>query len=839
MRRCFPFPSTLRNVIPARLQVYLKEKTRRMKTLQACLVALLAIAPVHAGVFAHYSFDSNYNDSSGNARDGTLTDVGTLGNSGIVSTAGNFKFGGGAMNFSADRDYLAVPANTFASGVAYTYAFWAKKAPGDAGGSLQFDMVVGQRDSMVFFIALTNTGLRWRSSDSTTARQADFAAADDTIWHHYAIVASGTTITLYVDGSFVSAATEKQTGFTCDTIGEAYTTGGDYDFHGQIDEMWIFDEALSSTRVAALCSSNNADGPPPYAGFHHRYDGNFSDSSGAGNNGTAAGSASITTDPAAIAKGTGALSLDGSDASYVSLAPAGVFNATTPWSTTWWARRSGLGTDKGMVMSTASNTTDFIWQNDSFTGLRFRSSIGTTFDFTAPKDTALRHYALVANGAGGLSLYLDGQLSQTLTGDTSFAFDTIGKAYPTTTLHYNFQGSLDEVHFTGSALTAAQVAQLYNDEKPGVPVTRLRIVLLGGQSNGDGRAVVSELPTSPVNLQIPQYDVDLFYKIEGGTATLTTLRPGLSETSQFGPEILLGRRLAELYRQETGTRVAIIKYANGGTDLKTQWKGAGDATTTGDGPEYVTFQQTVTQGLAALAAAYPLATQELQSMVWMQGETDAVAASSGFYQANLTTFIADVRATYGASLPFVIGRLSSKQTNLDATQLNTIRAAQDAVAAADHRTAILNTDSFGIKTDNLHFDGSGQQSLGSGFAEETAYYSWMIATFSAADINAGLAEPTADRDGDGQSNRTEFLGASDPVSATSSFQSSIPSTSADDLSISYPSSAARVYLVQHYLENSDTWETALPALRGTGATVVRTLSTSGPHGIYRVRSELP
>jgi hypothetical protein len=804
----------------------------------AILSCLTLAAPCNGGVWAHYPFDTGYADSSGNARDGTLTDVGTPENSGIVTTAGDFKFGGGAMNFSADRDYVAVPAKTFSSGTPYTIAFWARKTAGDTGQSADWDMVIGDANSTNFFIALndvTGTGLRWRSSSNAADRQADFAVAKDYDWHHYAVVASGTTITLYVDGAFFGSATSKLTGFTYNAIGEAYTAAADFDFNGQIDEVWIFDEALSAARIAALHDSNDPDAVPAYAGFHHKYDGDFTDSNGS-NHGIAFGNAIITTDPAAIATGTGALSLDGADESYVGLTTPGAFNATSPWTATWWAKRGETGSQKGMVMGTSNTSTDFIWLNDSFTGLRFRSSNNTTLDFTAPKDQQLRHYALVADGAGNLDLYLDGRISQSLAGNTSFAVDSIGRAYPTTSLHYNFQGILDEVRVIPSALNASQIEQLYQAQKP---VTRLRIVLVAGQSNADGRAVVSELPTSPVNLQNPQYDVDLFYKIEGGTATLTTLRPGLTETSQFGPDILLGRRLADLHRSETGTRVAIIKYANGGTNLNTQWKGGGDATTNGDGPEYLTFQQTVTQGLAALAAAHPRATPELQSIVWLQGESDSVAGQSNLYQANLTTFIADVRATYGASLPFVIARLSSKQTALATTYLNEVRAAQDAVAAADPRTAIIATDTFGIKSDNLHFDGSGQQAIGSAFAEETAYYEWMVRTFSAADINAGLAEPDADPDGDGQSNRGEFLGATDPLSGTSLFQSSLEFSNPGAAVISYPSSASRVYSVERYLESNRTWETILPALPGTGATVVRPLELNDARAIYRVRAELP
>ncbi|OYV04764.1 MAG: hypothetical protein CFE26_15150, partial [Verrucomicrobiales bacterium VVV1] len=249
---------------------------------------------------------------------------------------------------------------------------------------------------------------------------------------------------------------------------------------------------------------------------------------------------------------------------------------------------------------------------------------------------------------------------------------------------------------TGSAI----VGETSITVNPAVSVTRLRVYLLGGQSNADGRATTASLPTTPVNLQQPQNDVSLFYKVQSGTATLTTLRPGLSETSQFGPEITLGRSMADYWSFETGTRVAIIKYANGGTNLENQWKAGGTATTAGDGPEYVTFQQTVTQGLAALTAAYPGATLDLQGMVWMQGESDVVNSYGATYQANLTTFIADVRATYGADLPFIVGRLSNGQTSLndtptEATQFNLVRNAQTAVAAAVARVSLINTDGYG------------------------------------------------------------------------------------------------------------------------------------------------
>jgi len=57
-------------------------------------------------------------------------------------------------------------------------------------------------------------------------------------------------------------------------------------------------------------------------------------------------------------------------------------------------------------------------------------------------------------------------------------------------------------------------------------------------------------------------------------------------------------------------------------------------------------------------------------------------------------------------------RLSDGQTNTNASGLATVRAAQTAVAAADSLTALVDTDGFGMKTDNLHFNAVGQQQIG-------------------------------------------------------------------------------------------------------------------------------
>lgn len=815
---------------------------RYARWLAGMVLALSAgTGAAHAAVVAHYSFDTDYQDVSGNGAGGTLVDVGTTGNSGIASNAAQRVFGPGALHLDAERDYVSVTSRTFGSGSPYSIAFWARKTGGDTGNAADWDMAVGQRDTTAFFIALgngtTTPGLRWRSSSSATNRQADFPSVNDTNWHHHVIAASSTSsLAYYLDGALVAVTNDKLTGFTYDTIGEAYTSN-DFDFNGQLDEVWIFNETLTATVVSNLYAYNDVVVPQTNTNvvLHLAFEGDYADSSPSSNHGIASGNAALTADPALVPVGSGALQLDGLDHSYIALASSLTFSATNPWSVAFWAQRGETNAGKGMVLGERGTTDDFIWLNDTFTGLRFRNSSGGNIEFTVSRNTNLHHYALVATGSSNLSLYLDGLLSQTATGTTSFTIDTVGQAYTTNVNHYAFQGRLDDVRVYGRALDSNTVAALYqmkNATNAAPVVARLRVVLQAGQSNSDGRGDTAGLPAE---LQAPQDDIDFYYRET--TNVLTTLRPGTSATSGFGPEITTGRGYADLVVSDASTRVAIIKYAVGGTSLSTNWKPGGDDTTTGDGPYYVTFQQTVTNGLAALQALYPSATITIDGMTWMQGESDNTVAST--YATNLAAFIADVRATIQPDLPFIVARLSSQQTNVGAG-LATLRTAQATVAAADPWSGLVDTDTFPVKPDALHFDAAGQQMLGHAFAFQLLYLQDLTNRFTPAQIVGGTTEPGADADGDGANNEAEFIAGTDATNAASVLKARLTLNGPGLFAVSYPTAAGRHYAVDAQNDGLGTnWTAALPSEAGTGTNVTRAITNSAATGFLRIRAALP
>jgi hypothetical protein len=250
-------------------------------------------------------------------------------------------------------------------------------------------------------------------------------------------------------------------------------------------------------------------------------------------------------------------------------------------------------------------------------------------------------------------------------------------------------------HVRRSSLAAMALASLMVG---GAEAATIKVVLLGGQSNMDGRAASSGLSAE---LQSPQEDVLFYYR---GNSALTTLRPGSG--TDFGPEVTFGRAVADGLPAES---FALIKHAAGGTNLYSDWDPA-------TGGTYSAFRNTVGDGLAAITAAGH--NYEIVGMLWTQGESDAKQGrTTSQYEADLIEFVADVRGRYGDDLPFFLSRLSADQTNISTTQLANVRAAQENFAAADSFGHLIDTDGMGMKGDNLHFDAAGQIALGEAFGQ--------------------------------------------------------------------------------------------------------------------------
>lgn len=235
------------------------------------------------------------------------------------------------------------------------------------------------------------------------------------------------------------------------------------------------------------------------------------------------------------------------------------------------------------------------------------------------------------------------------------------------------------------------------DAPPGSPEP-LKIFLVAGQSNGDGRGNPADLPA---DLQSPQ-GVPIFHN-----GRWHGLQPGLTDANHpglFGPEITFGRDVAEAL---AGENVALVKYAWGGTNLASDWN------PDTPGAHYAAFMNAVEQALVNVGPDY---LPEIAGMIWMQGESDTgILERAENYEANLTNFIQSVRTDLDApDMPFVIGQILDYSTY---TYADLVRTAQESVAAADRMVALIRTDDLPVIPNNAnHYNAAGQMELGARFA---------------------------------------------------------------------------------------------------------------------------
>lgn len=114
----------------------------------------------------------------------------------------------------------------------------------------------------------------------------------------------------------------------------------------------------------------------------------------------------------------------------------------------------------------------------------------------------------------------------------------------------------------------------------------------------------------------------------------------------------------------------------------------------------------------------------LAGFFWMQGESDAMSSNaqpgmSLLYRQNLEALINRFRRSFkNSNLPVVIARIAVPETDARGRHFgyrDRVREAQQAVAEADPRIALISTDDLPRQADDLHFTTQGQLEMGRRF----------------------------------------------------------------------------------------------------------------------------
>jgi hypothetical protein len=199
------------------------------------------------GLVAYYPLDGNANDASGNGYDATNFNVSWETNrSGVVSAAGYFN---GASS------YILLPAslvNVMSGTNPMTISAWAETSAAASGGGNKTIVDIGEATQNNMFGILSQLGTFVYSGFGGTYNVDSGVSIGDNSWHQCVASFDGTNLSLYVDGVFAIASPIVSNRLnTRGTIGIRADLADEF-WNGGIDDVRIYNCALSSYEVAEL-----------------------------------------------------------------------------------------------------------------------------------------------------------------------------------------------------------------------------------------------------------------------------------------------------------------------------------------------------------------------------------------------------------------------------------------------------------------------------------------------------------------------------------------------------------------------------------------------------------
>ncbi len=290
---------------------------------------------------------------------------------------------------------------------------------------------------------------------------------------------------------------------------------------------------------------------------------------------------------------------------------------------------------------------------------------------------------------------------------------------PTSQEFQDVLARLTDIRIIGD--TSAQDDELFSirnvrldpPDRPEPEPGALKVYIMAGQSNMAGCDDVRNV--DPM-WQSELADVMLYWG-NSSTPGFQALKSGTSGAScsdsapqyYFGPELSFG---SDMMVMNPESRVVIIKFAVGGTDMFEYWTTPNREFPSG-GILWNALQDRIADALTRLNAMG--LDYHVEGFLWMQGESDADKRyRAKAYAGKLTSFIASMRYFLGdPEMPFILGRIrDAGQPHADM-----VRDAQVSVAGNIPNVYWFNTDDLGLLPDGIHYSEEGMIELGHRFAD--------------------------------------------------------------------------------------------------------------------------
>ena len=200
---------------------------------------------------AHYVFDGDANDSSGNGNDGMLHDV--------APTVDRYGNANGACHFNGTSAYVEVPDSDSLRevGQVITLSAWVK--PEACDGDWVSVVCKGFNNRQYGVQINTKTDVWQLDKNGNSKTDVPISSNIRNEWSHVAVIFTPTTVTAFLDGVLVGSSTRS--GNIVENSEPLYIgidpPGDDEYLTGDMDEVRIYNRALSTAEIRALSNGDN------------------------------------------------------------------------------------------------------------------------------------------------------------------------------------------------------------------------------------------------------------------------------------------------------------------------------------------------------------------------------------------------------------------------------------------------------------------------------------------------------------------------------------------------------------------------------------------------------
>jgi RHS repeat-associated protein len=418
--------------------------------------------PPTSGLVGHWKFDENSGttaaDFSGNNNTGTLT-------SGASWATGQ---SGAATSLDGVNDYVQVgPQSSLAMTTAATFSAWIY--PTGSGSLATYGGIILDKESEYEIARFADGTINWAFANTSPGYNwinTGYVAPLNQ-WTHITITYDNGVIKTYANGSLTH--THSGTG----AIGDANTSWNDFriggrqagsqHFQGRIDEVRVYNRALSASEVTTLSVAGpSTSGLAGYWKFDENSGTTAADLSGNNNTGTLTSGASWATGQSGAAT-----SLDGVN-DYVQVGPQSSLAMTTAATFSAWIYPTGpgsLATYGGIILDKESEYEIARFTDGTIAWAFANTSPGYTWintGYVAPLNQWTHLTITYDNGV--VKTYANGSLTHTHSGtgaigdaNTSWNDFRIGGRQAGS---QHFHGRIDEVRVYNRALSASEVGML-------------------------------------------------------------------------------------------------------------------------------------------------------------------------------------------------------------------------------------------------------------------------------------------------------------------------------------------------------------------------------------------